>query len=277
MPIIGISSSGGMRPTTPTIGTATDGGTGTTASVAFTPSTYIGKGTITYTATSSPGGLTATGSSSPITVTGLTTGTAYTFTVTGTTNYGVSSAASAASNSVTPSVPGAYDSIATANFDGSSNTVTFSSIPNTYAQLEIRGSIKTTSSASESTALMGIRVNGVSSEVYYFNQILGIGNSVNSTNNYGQSTQSTAFVAANNTLDPLVYSAFALTIADYSFMNKYVTLRYIHGLSDGSTGKMYIHNTQVLTAGVDSLTFTLLDGGNFTSQSSLALYGIRGS
>ena len=62
MPIQGIQASAGMKPTTPTIGTATDGGTGTTVSVAFTPSTYIGKGTITYTATSSPGSLTATGS-----------------------------------------------------------------------------------------------------------------------------------------------------------------------------------------------------------------------
>ena len=103
MPILGSNSSGGSRPSAPVIGSATDGGTGTTASVAFTPSTYIGKGTITYTATSNPGGLTATGSS-PITVTGLTTGTAYTFTVQGTTNYGITSEVSSASNSVTPAI-----------------------------------------------------------------------------------------------------------------------------------------------------------------------------
>ena len=55
MRVVGVPPSGGMKPTTPTIGTASDGGTGTTVSVAFTPSTYIGKSTITYTATSSPG------------------------------------------------------------------------------------------------------------------------------------------------------------------------------------------------------------------------------
>jgi len=107
MPILGANSSGGSRPSAPVIGSATDGGTGTTASVAFTPSTYIGKGTITYTATSSPGNLTGTGSS-PITVSGLTAGTAYTFTVRGTTNYGVASIASSASNSVTPVEPIAF-------------------------------------------------------------------------------------------------------------------------------------------------------------------------
>lgn len=102
MPILGSSSSGGSRPTTPTIGTVTAGNT--SASVPFTASSYVGKGTITYTATSSPGGFTGTGSS-PITVSGLTNGTSYTFTVVGATNYGISSEASEASNSVAPGIP----------------------------------------------------------------------------------------------------------------------------------------------------------------------------
>jgi len=102
MRIVGNPPSGGKKPTTPTIGTATAGNA--SATVAYTPSTYIGKGTITYTATSTPGSFTGTGAS-PITVSGLTNGTAYTFKVSGTTNYGVASDASAASNSITPTVP----------------------------------------------------------------------------------------------------------------------------------------------------------------------------
>ena len=102
MPILGSSSSGGSRPTTPTIGTVT--ADNASASVPFTASSYVGKGTITYTATSNPGGFTGTGSS-PITVSGLTNGTSYTFTVVGATNYGISSEVSGASNSVTPAIP----------------------------------------------------------------------------------------------------------------------------------------------------------------------------
>jgi hypothetical protein len=88
------------RPGAPTIGTATATGA-TTATVAFTAGSTGYPTTVTFTATSSPGGLTGTGSSSPVTVTGLTTGTAYTFTVTATNATGTS-AASAASNSITP-------------------------------------------------------------------------------------------------------------------------------------------------------------------------------
>ena len=92
-------------PGAPTIGTATNTGDGGTVSVAFTAPTFAGiPAVITgYTVTSSPGGFTGTGASSPITVSGLTNGTAYTFTVTAT-NASGTSAASAASNSVTPSL-----------------------------------------------------------------------------------------------------------------------------------------------------------------------------
>ena len=87
----------------PTIGTATQTGT-TTATVAFTAPADNGGATITsYTATSSPGSITGTLSqagSGTITVSGLTASTAYTFTVTATNSAGTS-AASAASNSIT--------------------------------------------------------------------------------------------------------------------------------------------------------------------------------
>ncbi|MEI2302278.1 putative Ig domain-containing protein [Ensifer sp. MJa1] len=87
-------------PDAPTIGTALEGDA--QADVYFTaPAQNGGAAITTYTATSSPGGLTGTGSLSPITVAGLSNGTAYTFTVTATNSAGPS-VSSAASNSVTP-------------------------------------------------------------------------------------------------------------------------------------------------------------------------------
>src|SRR5204862_4437812 len=90
----------------PTIGTATAGNA--QASVTFTAPASNGGSAITgYTATASPGGLTGTGAASPIVVAGLTNGIAYTFTVTAT-NVAGTGAASATSNSVTPTgLPGA--------------------------------------------------------------------------------------------------------------------------------------------------------------------------
>lgn len=106
MPILGIIDGSGDTVGTPVIGTAVAGNT--RANVNFTPPTSTGKGGITYTATSTPGSFTGTAAGSPIEVAGLTNGTSYTFTVRATTDYGIQSASSAASNAVTPFAPPVY-------------------------------------------------------------------------------------------------------------------------------------------------------------------------
>ncbi|MFP5039672.1 heparinase II/III family protein [Parasediminibacterium sp. JCM 36343] len=90
-------------PTTPTnISASMTTAGGTSATVAFTPSSYMGSGasSINYTVTASPGNITATGTISPIVVNGLSKGVLYTFTVKATNNLSYTSATSTTSNSV---------------------------------------------------------------------------------------------------------------------------------------------------------------------------------
>lgn len=90
-----------VLPNPPVIGAAVAGGTAGTATINFTPPAFNGGNAITsYTATSSPGGITGTAAASPISMTGLLSATAYTFTVTATNAMGISTP-SAASNSIT--------------------------------------------------------------------------------------------------------------------------------------------------------------------------------
>ena len=102
MPILGNTAGQAGKASESATITSVTAGSGS-VSVAFNEPTYKGKGSVTYIATSSPGGLTATGTS-PITVTGLSNGTAYTFTITVTTADGVSTLSSA-SSSATPVIP----------------------------------------------------------------------------------------------------------------------------------------------------------------------------
>lgn len=102
-----IGGSYGTVPGAPTIGTAT-ATSSTTATVTYTaPANNGGLPITSYTATSSPGGITGTlgqAGSGVITINGLTAGTSYTFTVYATNAKG-NSPSSAASNSITTPLP----------------------------------------------------------------------------------------------------------------------------------------------------------------------------
>jgi len=99
----------GTKPNAPTIGTAT-ATSSTTATVAYTAPAFDGGSPITsYTATSSPSGITGTISqagSGTITVSGLSAGITYTFTVTATNIIGTSNPSSASNSTTTVPVIG---------------------------------------------------------------------------------------------------------------------------------------------------------------------------
>jgi hypothetical protein len=269
------SLSGGMQPTAPTIGTATSA-SDTTASVAFTASSYIGKGTITYTATSSPGGLTGTSATSPITVTGLTTGTAYTFTVVGTTNYGVSSAASASSNSVTPVSPTAFASIATFIPTGSSQAVSFTSIPQTYKHLQLRVYGASTGGSSDFAYM---KFNGVTASTNFFSQGFATTTSLYAYN-YGGSYNAILLgtQAGTGGQGSNVPSVGVIDILNYTSTTQNKTVRGWWGYANTSAGALeYTGGLWYDTpAAITSIQITC--NFNFPSaNSSWALYGIKGA
>jgi hypothetical protein len=248
-------------PQAPTIGAATDGGTGTTVSVAFTGNATGGSAITGYTATSSPGGLTGTGASSPITVSGLTTGTAYTFTVTATNANGTSTA-SAASNSVTPILPAAFESIAT--FTSSTlSEVTFSSIPQTYKNLHIRYAI---TSSGGGTSDLTMSLNG--DTTLNFNSLRTDGTTITAQLFNGNNI--------NINQPPGVLCVGTIDLIDYASTTKNKAIKSFNGYSRNTTNTNQLNLISLRrqnTAAVSSITLRV-NGNNFSG--SIALYGIKG-
>jgi hypothetical protein len=266
-------------PQAPTIGTATDGGTGSTVSVAFTAGATGGKTVTTYTATSSPGGLTGTSASSPITVSGLTAGTAYTFTVTATNANGTSTA-SAASNSVTPAVPSSYESISSVVVSTAQSTITFSSIPSTYKHLQVRALSRTNNGGFTSPAAIQMRLNGDSGANYSQHSIQGNGSTASAQNNQANTTGMWMGESSSDTSSSGIFGTSIIDIIDYASTSKNKTCRCFAGADHNSTnpsGRISLQsgNWRSLSA-VNSLTFTLLAGALFAPGTIFALYGIKG-
>lgn len=269
-----ISIVGGLQPSTPTIGTATAGDT--TASVAFTPSTYIGKGTITYTATSSPSGITATSATSPITVTGLSNGTAYTFTVTGTTNYGVTSLASGSSNSVTPVIGdlGFMFPIATTTVSSAgASSIIFSSIPQTYTHLQLRLLTSAPDGSTEGYLNYNADYN---SGNYYYHRLFGNGGATAG----GGGTSPYIFNGWQTGLSGS-YVASIIDIFDYTNTNKTKVARCLTGFetNTGASNSSWIANNSTMWNNTNAISEIriIMSSGNFAQYSQAALYGIKGA
>jgi len=255
-------------PDAPTIGTATDAGTGGAVSVTFTPAATGGAPT-SYTATSNPGSITGTGSS-PITVTGLTNGTSYTFTVTATNSTGTSPA-SAASNSASPTAPfGMYESISTTSVGaGGASSVTFSSIPSTYTHLQIRATVLQTSADN-----FYAQFNSDTGANYSWHQLTGDGASPGSV---GAASTSFMLVGNVNSSSTSYAGVSIIDILDYKDTNKFTTVRTLHGSDSNGSGLLAFRSGNWRnTNAVTSIVLTP-SAGTFKQYSHFALYGIKGS
>lgn len=259
-------------PSVPTIGTATAGDA--EASVTFTPGSITGS---TYTMLSTPGSITASGAASPIVITGLTNDTAYTFQVRANNTTG-SSDYSSASNSVTPTVPAAFESIATATGTGSSGVITFSSIPSTFSHLQIRYLGKSTQGGSAARYNVTIQMNGATGSVYSHHYLRGT-NSVASA--AGTATTTNISLQANIPNSATAYNSMhgigVIDIIDYASTTKNKTLRATTGSSVNVAAADLIAVGSGLyqaTTAVSSITLTVATG-SWTTTSVFGLFGIK--
>jgi hypothetical protein len=250
-------------PSAPTIGTATAGSTG--ADVYFTPAAS-GAPAASYVATSSPGNITANSISSPIKIGGLTSGTAYTFTVRGQ-NPGGIGAASAASNSVTPY--DGYESITTL-YPAGGTTASFTSIPATYKDLQVRvlsRSARTASSADE--LYMTINSTSLTKNHYLF----GNGSSVLT----GSATAGWVGISTAASATAGIFGTSVIDIIDYANTNKNKTVRSFSGFDTNGGGEIYILSNFInSTSAISALAFTCSSTNTFASGTVIELYGIRG-
>jgi len=259
----------------PTIGTATAGVE--SATVTYTAAATGGTAT-TFTATSNPGSLTGTGAS-PITVSGLTASTAYTFTVRGSNSTGTSPA-SAASNSVTPTAAPSFESIASVTVSsGGASSISFTSIPLTYTNLQIRGIGRTSDASTGGNLATYIRFNSDSGNNYAFHQLSGSGGGTVGAGG-GQSQNLIYTIHAGPRGNDLAntFSAQIIDILDYKNTSKYKTVRVLggHDMNNTTAQRMALNSGLWMSTSAITRIDIYLES-TMAQYTQFALYGIKGS
>ena len=164
-----------------------------------------------------------------------------------------------------------YESIASATGTGSSGTITFSSIPATYKHLEIRViAFNTTGGA------LTAQINSDTGANYARHRLVGDGSTVAAAGTASTTNIYLAPQTANmDGTNPLVS---ILTITDYASTTKNKTFRSFGGSDkNNTTGKIELTSGLWMnTAAITSISISGDSGGNFTTNSTFALYGIKG-
>ena len=174
------------------------------------------------------------------------------------------------SSGVPPVPPGSYESIASAAGTGSSGTITFSSIPATYASLQIRFSYK--ASVGGESVLM--QFNSDTGSNYTRHRLVG----------NGSAASASAFVPAtslyvgdaNSASDTTYCDVCIIDIHDYASTTKNKTERHFQGLDKNGSGSLSLASGLWINTSAITTISIFLTSGNFTTDSQFALYGVKG-
>lgn len=177
-----------------------------------------------------------------------------------------------------PYSPTAFNSIATVITDGTTGTVTFSSIPTGYVSLQIRyaGSINYGSLNNSSVSCL---FNGDSNYAnYYAHDLRGNGGAGGISSNSGTFPRVAHALDSTSPVD--ILSVAIIDIHNYTSTTQNKVFRSFAGFNSNqgatSTERIGLYSGVWLnTAAITSITITGLDG-NWGSGGSFALYGIAG-
>ena len=165
-------------------------------------------------------------------------------------------------------VSGAYESIATFN-PTSGTTVTFSSIPSTYKNLQLRYTFKATGAG----GILKLGFNGDTGTNYSRHVLYGDGSAVVAD---GSSSVTSIYVSPNTGGSSTRNAVGIIDVHDYASTTKNKTARIFTGLDTNGAGTVDLWSGSWMnTAAVTSLEIVGLSI-TFAAGTTFSLYGIKG-
>jgi len=181
------------------------------------------------------------------------------------------------------SLTGSYDAIATATVDASgASSITFSSIPQTYTHLQLRGTLQD-NRATYGFDDIDLRFNSDSGTNYARHYLGGDGSSAYSG---AASTPSTYLHidggSGSSAINASMFGAVIIDILDYTNTNKLKTLRALGGADNNGSGRVVLSSglwfkagTGVTSDAISSISIAPDAGSQFNQYSTITLYGVK--
>jgi hypothetical protein len=164
-----------------------------------------------------------------------------------------------------------YESIASATGTGSSGTISFTSIPSTYSHLQIRGIAY---DAAGIGYTVKIQFNGDTGSNYAYHVLLGTG-AVAAAGVSSTPTESIAIINNTGTITNAL-PATIVDVIDYANTSKYKTARIFDGYEKNASGGNieFRSGLWMSTSAINRVDIKM--DGNFATNTTFALYGIKG-
>jgi len=172
-----------------------------------------------------------------------------------------------------PRITSSYESIATVTVgSGGSSSVEFTSIPNTFKHLQVRG----ISRASSGNQYIKLRFNNDSTSIYTYHSLFGSGTSAvadagTSQNGAGAITSVAGSISAS------IFSGLVIDVLDYENANKNKTIRSLDGFDSNGGGQICLNSGLWISTSVINRLDLIPSASTFAQYSHFALYGIRGA
>lgn len=170
---------------------------------------------------------------------------------------------------------GAFEAIATVNGTGSSDTVTFSSIPSTYKHLQIRAYCGKVGAA----GLGNLQFNNDSSAIYTAHRLYADGFSVAASGLTARTNTLWSIYAGGNGVSSAL-SGSIIDIIDYASTTKNKTVRSFSALDTNNgadSGSLYLSSALYeSTSAITSIKVISQSSLSWSSTSVFSLYGIKG-
>ena len=170
--------------------------------------------------------------------------------------------------------PSSFESIATATGTGSSNTITFSSIPSTFSHLQVRILGRSDTASVTQTAVLTLNND---TGANYANHVL-IGDGATASASGGASSSNVPRIySVGASAAASIMSVGIIDIHDYASTTKNKTVRIWTGDDRNGSGRTALSSgLWQSTTAVNRLDI-ITAAGNWTTATTIALYGIKGA